>query len=149
MFNFRKQIWFFLLLVFLSIVVLLVIKNLKDGQVLNRVGIGGTTINVVVADTPAEQEQGLSGHSPLAAGDGMLFVFKAPALYGFWMKDMLFPLDIIWISADHKITYIEKSLQPSTYPETFAPKLPSQYVLEVIAGTADKNHWTVGEDVSF
>src|SRR5882672_5260542 len=60
----------------------------------------GGTIQAYNADTDALRTLGLSGHSPLAADEGMLFIFPAPGEYGFWMKDMLFPLDLVWIAAD-------------------------------------------------
>lgn len=102
---------------------------------------------VEIADTPSEQEKGLSGYKYLRDNQGMLFVFQTPGNYGFWMKDMNFPLDIIWIDQNSKVIHIEKSLSPSTYPQVFYPGGPALYVLEVNAGQADTTQLEIGDTV--
>src|SRR5512136_601336 len=62
-----------------------------------RVMVGGVRFEVEVAQTPGTREKGLSGRTGLVDGQGMLFVFDKPDRYMFWMKDMLFPIDIIYI----------------------------------------------------
>ena len=114
-----------------------------------KVEIGGKIINVEIADTNAKRELGLSGHKPLADDQGMLFAFDKAGKYPFWMKDMLFPIDIIWISEDYKIVYIEKKAQPSSYPATFGGQVDAQYVLEVNAGFSDKNNLRIGDQIKF
>src|SRR3989344_9043068 len=71
--------------------------------------IAGQTIKVDLVLTPAEQEKGLSGRSELKEGEGMLFVFNKPDKHLFWMKDMNFPIDIIWLDVNKKVIYIKKS----------------------------------------
>lgn len=89
-----------------------------------------------VVESDPERVRGLSGREHLADGEGMLFVFDADARHAFWMKDMNFPIDIIWFDSDFDVVHIEHSLSPSTYPETFTPPFPARYVLEVPAGFA-------------
>ena len=60
------------------------------------VSLGKVNIPVEVSRTPTEWGQGLSGRKSLPAGEGMLFVFPAPAIQEFWMPDMHFPLDIVF-----------------------------------------------------
>ena len=115
----------------------------------NEVLIGGKTYFVGIADTPDLQEKGLSGRRQLETNEGMLFVFDKPDKYGFWMKDMLFPIDIIWISDKYTVVYIEKSLLPNTYPQIFTPDIFSKYVLEVTAGEAEKLNIKIGDSVQF
>lgn len=91
-------------------------------------------IRVSIADTRAGREQGLSGREGLASDEGMLFVFPEDGLYPFWMKDMRFSIDIIWISHDGFITNIAENVSPTTYPESFTPDTPARYVLELPAG---------------
>ncbi|HWB34361.1 MAG TPA: DUF192 domain-containing protein, partial [Candidatus Paceibacterota bacterium] len=79
------------------------------------VSFGTTTVSVDVASTPQEQEQGLSGRASLAEGSGMLFVFDPDAAPGFWMKDMNFSLDIIFMKADGEVVGIEHDLAPDSY----------------------------------
>jgi len=113
---------------------------------MQTVTIGSTTIAVEVADTEALRNQGLSGRSDLPGGTGMLFVFDTDGLWSFWMKDMLFPLDIIWADAQGRIVGIAHSVSPDTYPQSFTPGEPARYALEVPAGFA-KEHGIAEGDV--
>ena len=110
--------------------------------------VGTAVVKVEIANTTELQEKGLGGRKALAKDSGMLFVFAEPGEYGFWMKDMLFPLDIIWVSSDFHITHIEHSLATSTYPTIFYPHESSQYVLEVSSGTSEKLNLKEGDSVS-
>ncbi len=95
------------------------------------------------------QVRGLSGHKPLTPDEGMLFVFPKAGNYGFWMKDMTFPLDIIWFDQNFHVTHIEKALSPDTYPKTFYPNANSEYVLEVNAGQAATVDLKIGDTATF
>ncbi len=110
--------------------------------------INGNTFNLEIADTEGARELGLGGRSSLPQNSGMLFVFDVPNKYEFWMKDMQFPLDMIWLDPNLKIVHIEKNISPSTYPDTtFKSDEDALYVLEVNAGFADKNNLKVGDAV--
>lgn len=102
--------------------------------------IGMATISVEIADTQAEQTQGLSGRASLGANEGVLFVFDKSDYYGFWMKDMLFPIDIIWIDEHMRVIGTTKNISPDTYPNVFYPPAPSQFVLETALGALDPAH---------
>lgn len=96
-----------------------------------------------VADTLPARERGLSGRNGLGADEGLLFVFDKPGRYGFWMKDMLFPIDIIWISENGIVVHIEQNISPETYfknkpPQTFINQVDAKYVLELAAHQAEK-----------
>ena len=105
----------------------------------------GETMTLQIASTPAQEELGLGGISSLASLSGMFFVFDAPNTYGFWMKGMEFPLDIIWLDQDFKIIHIENGLSPSTYPKIFYPGAPAMYVIEVNAGIAERFSLQIGQ----
>jgi len=95
-------------------------------------------VAVDVVDTPALRARGLSGRAGLAPDEGMLFLFEAPALQSFWMKDMRFPIDIVWIR-DRKIVGITPDLPvPRTQRELpqFRSPVPCDVVLEIRAGAA-------------
>lgn len=79
----------------------------------------------------------------------MLFVFEKADYHSFWMKDMKFAIDIIWIDEDKKITDITHNATPGTYPEIFKPSLPAKYVLEVMSGWIEKNNIEIGMQVNF
>lgn len=94
-------------------------------------------INIEIADTNAERMQGLSGRESLETGRGILFIFPESGLYGFWMKDMNFSIDIIWLNGDLQPIGIEKNISPDSYPQVFYPPVPVKYVLEVNAGESN------------
>ncbi len=100
-----------------------------------------------IADTEAKQELGLSNRAMIPDNYAMLFVFKTPDRYGFWMKDMLVPLDITWLSDTGTIILIDHSVDPSTYPHPFYPPVPVRYVVETQAGYANDHGWTVGTTI--
>ncbi len=109
--------------------------------------INGENIHVIVADTAQERGQGLSGREGLADGEGMLFVFAEDGLHGFWMKDMRFSIDIIWIAADGTVVDMLENVSPDTYPQTFHPKTPARFVLELPAGEAAQLGLDIGDAV--
>jgi len=113
------------------------------------VKIAGQNIEVDLATTAPEQEQGLSGRTELGPNEGMLFVFDTPGKYSFWMKDMLFPIDIIWLAPDSRVVYVKKDARSESYPESFTPDEEAKYVLEVESGFADKYNLQVGDRVEF
>lgn len=101
---------------------------------LKTVTIGKASLSVEVAVGNEAITRGLSGLEKLADNAGLLFVFPAPGSYSFWMKEMRFPIDIIWIGADKKILGFSENIAPESYPSTFSPPSPVQYVIEVGAG---------------
>lgn len=106
-------------------------------QTPTHVNVGGTIIEVETLTTPAQLQKGLSGRASLPLGSGMLFVFDHDDLWGIWMKDMRFSIDIIWADKDGTVVHVEKEVSPETYPRVFLPPAFSRYVLEVPAGFAD------------
>jgi uncharacterized protein len=113
-----------------------------------RVTIGDATINVDIADTPALRERGLSGRDSLEDGTGMLFVFENPGVYGFWMKDMNFPIDIVWINSDNEVVGVEENVSPSTYPQSLFPAEAIKYALELPAGYSARHGIKLGSLLS-
>ncbi len=107
--------------------------------------LGGKVFTVEIADTAPLREKGLSGHLPLLENQGMLFVFDTSGDYGFWMKDMTFPIDIIWLDSDTHITHIESSVWPYSYPTVYHSSIPSRYVLELSAGQAESLNLKIGD----
>ena len=91
-------------------------------------------LQVEIAQTPEQQRIGLSHRTKLAEGHGMLFIFNTDDTHSIWMKDMHFPIDIIWIDNTMKVIHIEQNIAPDTYPHSFTPPTPARYVLEVPAG---------------
>lgn len=98
------------------------------------VSSGDTAVQVAIADTQELRALGLSFTEPLSEGQGMFFIFETLDIHGFWMKDMRYPIDIIWFSEDMQVVHIEKNVLPSTYPDILFPTSFAKYVLEVPAG---------------
>ena len=113
------------------------------------VSIGHTILNVFVANTDYFRRVGLGGRAPILQNEGMLFIFDKSASHPFWMKDMLFAIDIIWLDESKRIVYIEKNVLPDSYPRNFAPNLPTRYVLETNSGFSEKNGVLIGDPVYF
>lgn len=119
-----------------------------------EIKINDKSIKVTLADTAEKRSRGLSGTASLPADQGMLFTFDQKDTFPtFWMKDMLIPLDIIWINND-KIAKIDKNIQAppagtkDSDLELLRPDKPIDYVLEVNAGFSDRNGITVGQSLS-
>ncbi len=107
--------------------------------------IRGAKLKVDLAVTPTEMRQGLSGRKELANNEGMLFVFPTETVPSFWMKDMRFAIDIIWLDKQSRVVGIEHNMQPDSYPQLFSPSQPIKYVLEVKAGWAKKHAIKLGD----
>lgn len=100
---------------------------------------GGVSLRIDYATTADEQQRGLSGRENIPKDYGVLFVFPNDALYGFWMKDMLLPIDIFWLDDKGQVISIVSRVATSSYPHVFYPPVPVRYVLETAAGFA-KDH---------
>ena len=112
--------------------------------------IGKQAISLAISDTEPLREQGLSDTQNLNFDQGMLFVFDSPNIPQFWMKDMNYPLDMIWIDANKKIVGVAENVAPDTYPtKTFTPSVPIQYVIEAQAGFYKASYLKVGDTLEY
>ena len=107
--------------------------------------INNKIIEIDIADTPSKAQKGLSGRESLGENSGMLFIFSNEQIPSFWMKDMRFAIDIIWINKNWEISQITQNIKPDSYPQTFSPKDEIMYVLEVNAGWSKKNNIAPGD----
>ena len=125
-------------------------KTIKEEKAsINYVKINDTIVEVDIASNDVERAKGLSGRANLREYSGMLFIFDKLSRNMFWMKDMNFPIDIIWLDENKKIVYIKENLSPKTYPEVFGPEAYTMYVLEVNSGFAKKHNIKLGDQASF
>jgi len=114
--------------------------------------IGNHTLNVEIAKTSQAMEQGLSDRNSMADDSGMLFDFgDTKTVPDFWMKDMKFNLDFVWI-ADNRIVGVTSDIpkpdancQSADCLPTYSPPAPVNWVLEVNSGWAEKNNIKVGD----
>lgn len=115
---------------------------------LERVSVGQKVFTVEVADTDTQRKQGLSNRSSLGKARGMLFVFDRPAQYTFWMQDMNFALDFIWIRGGKVVeltTNVAPPAQTGSEPRVITPAVKIDQVLEVTGATVDKYGIKVGD----
>jgi uncharacterized membrane protein (UPF0127 family) len=117
-----------------------------------EITVGSTRFQVALADTAAEQIQGLGGCTAVPVGQGIYFPFNPPAVTSFWMKGMVIPIDIIWI-AGGRVVGIEANVPPPSGGEDerslprYAPPQPVDGVLEITAGQAAAQGIVVGSTV--
>ena len=105
-------------------------------------------MEIEIVDTPEARIQGLSGRAEVQAGHGMLFVFDTADRYGFWMKDMLVPIDIVWIKDNGEVVGVDASVAPDTFPTVFYAPEPVRYVLEIRAGEAARKGISIGSIIT-
>ena len=112
------------------------------------VEINSNRINVEIADNFEERAQGLMNRELLPENAGMLFIFENEGNYPFWMMNMKFNLDMIWINSNGRVVYVAKSVPPCGVScKAIDPNNNAKYVLEVDAGFADKHKVVEGSFV--
>ncbi len=118
---------------------------------ISGVVIGGQIFSVEVAADKNSRTKGLSGRDSLAADSGMLFVFADKSIRSFWMKDMEFALDLLWLDGNKIIGY-EQNIQPAADANelvVYTSPLPVDRVLEVSAGTIERLEVEPGDQIIY
>lgn len=125
-----------LALILISIAASFLVANFKPTTELH---LGSGVYSLWLADTEAERVQGLSGVKKLGPNEGLLMDFGVEGLHGIWMKDMHFPLDIVWLNENKEVVYIVRNAPPESPARTiFQPKDAARYVIELPAGSVRK-----------
>jgi uncharacterized membrane protein (UPF0127 family) len=112
--------------------------------------INGFKVLLAIASTDELRIKGLSGSEKLNENEGMLFLFDKPSKQGFWMNEMKYPIDIIWLNANKSVVHVEKSLDPRKIflaCPVYSPQSDSLYVLELSAGFADRHSIKNGTNI--
>jgi hypothetical protein len=113
------------------------------------VRIGALAVQAEVPEGDAFY-RGLGGRESLPDDRGMLFVFPDSGRHAFWMKDMLIPIDIVWISAEGRVVDVQTAQPEPGVPDPqlkrYNPTSEAKYVLEVRAGLADEKGVKVGNE---
>lgn len=106
-------------------------------------------VNTDIAKSPQERTLGLSHRKYIGSYDGMWFIFEEDTEGGFWMKDMLIPLDIIFVDSSGFIVDIKETQQicSDDFCPTIKPSKPYRYVLEVNANFCKENGITIGDSI--
>jgi len=124
-------------------------KTTKDTGKIKSIIVGKSKIPVYLADTEEKRIKGLGGRTSIPRNYGMFFIFDYVDYQNIWMKDMLFPIDIIWIDGNSKIVHIEKNVSPDTYPKIFTAPVKARYVLELNAGMSELYDLKIGKKIIF
>ena len=105
---------------------------------------GGVSLRLDLATTTEARERGLGGRVSIPEGYGMLFAFPKDDRYGFWMKDMLVPIDMFWLDDKGQVVSFDQDVATSTYPHVLYPSALARYVLETAAGFAARHSVATG-----
>lgn len=142
---------FEIIILFVTVIVLLIFFYLKKTPTkYTNVKIGNTEIKAEIADSLIKQTKGLMFRKSLPENEGMLFVFNDESYHSFWMMNMSFPIDIIWINKEKVIVYITKNVQPcKLICPTYRPKEKTMYVLEVNANFTEEHKVEIGKPLEF
>ena len=97
--------------------------------------IGGKNFLLEIASSEADRELGLGKRVSLTADHGMIFVFDKSNMYGFWMKDTNFPLDIIWLN-ESCVVVGKANMLPESFPKVFYPDFVAKYAIELPLNSA-------------
>ena len=104
---------------------------------------GGRCVELKIAQSGKQRRIGLSNHKRLAKDSGMIFLYEKAGRYGFWMKDMDFAIDIIWLTEDNRVVGLKREARPESFPKMFRPDKSAKKVIEVVSG------FTKTENINF
>ncbi|MBC2839759.1 DUF192 domain-containing protein [Robiginitalea sp. SC105] len=105
-------------------------------------------LDIEIADSEYETQTGLMYRNEMRDDRGMLFVFDAPALHAFYMKNTMMPLDILFIDSNLEIATIRQNARPLD-ESSISSGVPVQYVLEVNAGLSAKWGLEAGDRITY
>ncbi len=114
----------------------------------NGLSVSNECYSLEYASSNKQHIKGLSDRDSLAEKSGMMFVFPEPKEECFWMKDMRFSIDMVWLNEKREIIKIEPNVAPETYPTTYCAD-NTKYVLEINSGHAQKLGLQQGQMLNF
>jgi len=112
--------------------------------------IGDKTYEIFLTENEEDMKKGLAAFDDIKDSQGMLFEFEVEDFHSFWMKDMKFDIDIIFLDKEMKVVHIFENVRKDTYKnqndyKIFIPKLKSKYVIEIKSGEVKKNKLKLGD----
>ena len=138
----KKSLLFLVLFIILAILGVFYSILFSDETVTDQstAVINGNVFEIEIANTSAKRIRGLSNRDFLPENGGMLFLFDQPEIKSFWMNEMRFPIDIIWIKEDRVVGFVESVSTPVAGEELFIYSSPEPVdkVLEINAGLVRK-----------
>jgi len=122
-------------------------KNNTDGQTAT---INGIKFNLEIAETENEKTVGLAKYQSIEKDFAMYFPFDQKDYYSFWMKDMKFPIDILYIDNGKIVAIFKNVKNPKSQNEElkiYKPEQLASSVLEISAGLSDKYNFQIGDTI--
>jgi uncharacterized membrane protein (UPF0127 family) len=117
----------------------------------SKVCFSDACITAEVTTSSPERSRGLMFRKKLEPATGMLFVFEKESQYSFWMKNMLFAIDIIWLDKDKKIVALKENATVCAAGdcEVYRPNKDALYVVETEAGFIQAHRIKPGDQARF
>ncbi|MCX7973624.1 MAG: DUF192 domain-containing protein [Candidatus Aminicenantes bacterium] len=111
----------------------------------------GFKVMAELAITEDQRQLGLMFREKMREDQGMLFIFEEEDYYSFWMKNMRFSLDMLWLDSQRRIVHIEENVPPCSSEDcpSYGPALPARYVLELVSGSVKKHKLKLGDRLDF
>jgi uncharacterized membrane protein (UPF0127 family) len=111
----------------------------------------GFSVTAELAVTEAERARGLMFRETMEESQGMLFIFEEEERHRFWMKNMRFAIDILWLDRQRKIIHCEPQAPPCQQDPcpTYGPDAPAAFVLELQSGFTEKHSLKLYDRVEF
>lgn len=124
-----------------------------NDHALLQINLGKKELTIEIVNTPTSITQGLSNREQIGS-DGMLFILPQTTIPTFWMKEMRFDLDLIWLRNNQVVDISRKAVRPESNESLanlaiYSPSTPANMVLEVNAGQADTWEIKIGDKLSF
>lgn len=109
------------------------------------------SLTAELAVTDEERQLGLMFREGINWDQGMLFVFEEEGIRSFWMKNMRIFLDFLWLNEEKRIVHIETHVPPCKKEPcpSYSPGVPAMYVLELKAGSVEKNQLKLYDKIEF
>lgn len=145
----HKITWLIVALAVIGLVTIgyqVVKSDLKDSI---PVIIGTKTFHADLAVTDYERQKGLGGTDSLGHSEALLMVFEYENKWKIWMKDVDYPIDIIWINNNKQVVDSVRSASPDSYPKAYVPRRQARYVLELPEGSINQYGVNLGTSINF
>lgn len=117
------------------------------GNKIKKISLDGNIFRAEIVSSSEKMQKGLGKRKKICQKCAMLFQFSNSGKYSFWMKDMSFPLDIIWIM-NGKVVFIKKNVSEK-FSGVLSPQTEADQVLEINAGLADEIGIKIGDSMVF
>jgi uncharacterized membrane protein (UPF0127 family) len=138
--------------IFMAVIFIAAGCNKQPSAGTTTLKVGGSTLQVEIADTDTLRSLGLGNRDSLSPDSGMLFIFPLAGKYDFWMKGMRFDLDFIWIK-DGRVAEITSNVPaepnvPDDQLKRYSAQMEINEVLEVPSGYVASHNIQAGEIVA-